>query len=70
MSANNQKHQPKKKKPNKEQRERKRAENAEIYESGFSHGYSMGYNQGGADKEKEMLSLLQSERIKALSTGR
>jgi flagellar biosynthesis/type III secretory pathway protein FliH len=35
-----------KKKPNKEQRDKIRAERADIYEQGFNHGYQMGYEEG------------------------
>jgi flagellar biosynthesis/type III secretory pathway protein FliH len=39
----------KKKKPNKQQREKKRAEMADFYEQAFKHGYAMGYHQGEQD---------------------
>lgn len=38
-----------KRKPNKEQREKQKAERAEIYEQGFNHGYTMGHEQGFKD---------------------
>lgn len=38
-----------KRKPNKQERQRIRAEKAEIFEYGFNHGFQMGYAQGQKD---------------------
>lgn len=38
-----------KKKPNKAERAKKKAEHAETFGEGFDHGYIMGYEQGFKD---------------------
>ena len=41
-----------KKKPNKQQREARRIERADLYNEAFSHGYNIGYAQALADLKK------------------
>lgn len=58
------------KKPNKKQRDERRAHDADIFNEAFSMGYQMGYTQGATDKEEEVMKLLHRERVKALGFGR
>lgn len=51
-----------KKKPNKLQRDKARAEKADIYEQGFLHGYNMGYEQAKKEIAGEDLIGLQRGR--------
>lgn len=44
---------PKRKKLNKRAREAKRIELADLYNSAFKHGYSVGYEQAVRDKKEE-----------------
>lgn len=59
-----------KKKPNKAQRDAKRAEHADIFNKAFTMGFEMGYSQGRRDAEQEFAELLQKERNKAFMYGR
>ena len=45
----------KKKKPNREARQKKKAEEANVYEKGFLHGFDMGYKQAENEIRKAMI---------------
>jgi hypothetical protein len=45
-----------KKKPNKAQREARRAHDAEIYEQGFNHGYQMGLEVAAKASRRNVLN--------------
>jgi flagellar biosynthesis/type III secretory pathway protein FliH len=40
------------KKPNRAARMKRKAEHAETYEKGFTHGYAMGYEQAKKEMDK------------------
>lgn len=45
---------PRKRKPNKQQREQRRKHDADLFNEAFSMGYAVGYKQGGNDVYEQM----------------
>jgi cation transport regulator ChaB len=58
-----------KRKPNKEQRNKQRAHDADIFNRAFNMAWHMGYERGQADKERELLIGLRQEVNKVSLRG-
>ena len=63
-------HRTKKKKPNKQQREKQRAHDADTFNNGFKMGYEMGLAQGVKLAEEKFTVYAQRERLNWANRGR